>query len=120
MVEIYGQPTEQFLGNFASGERVDPVLYDFLSATGSAIDLSGGTITFDISRDDAVAVVGTGVTSIIEGGTVGTDNRGSYAWALVDMSLPGHYVAQFWVTKGVLVYASEKIKWYVYAGIKTP
>lgn len=115
MVERIGHPEPIELGNFASGERPDPLVYGFLDYTGEPIDITGATIEFFIQYEDEDPVAGTGATAIASG----SDFEGQYAWTDTDMAVPGHYQGMMWMSKDEVVFASPPIKWYVYQGVRS-
>lgn len=115
--EQLGHAQDLEIGNYANGEIPDPLQYLFLDWQGSPIDLSTGTVEFHIERTDESGTVeyqGAGSASFE---TDGTDGKVVYVWTAADF-LPGSYRGQFWVTKSPNVFASQRIRWFSYEGIK--
>ncbi len=102
------------LGNFAQGEVPPPIEHQFLDFDGNAVDISTGTITFNLVRIPAgLLALGTGAKGLV---TDGTDGKANYTWVTNDMNEAGFFQGQMWAAKGTNRYASDVFEYNVYDG----
>jgi hypothetical protein len=79
-------------GPFLAGEVPDPIAYRFLQADGSAIDVSGYTVSFCWAERWGGAAARVGQV------TDGPAGEVTYTWQPGDLASPGQYTALFWAT----------------------
>jgi hypothetical protein len=76
---------------FTVGDRLVPLRFQLRDADGSAIDLTGATVTLKMVRDlDGVVKIPAGLCTIEDPPTAG---QGFYQWSAPDVDTPG----LFWV-----------------------
>jgi hypothetical protein len=97
--------TINIAGNFVVGEKPNALEYQFQDASGAPLNLTGYTARFVYREHDGVAVTATASVSDPLNGKV------LYTWLGGELTVPGHYEAEFWVGNGSQAYASEKITW---------
>lgn len=74
-----------------------PLLTDTLTSSGTAVNLTGCTVTFSMRRSDSAALKVSAASATITDATAGTV---SYAWAAVDVDTVGDYDGWWTVSTG--------------------
>ncbi len=114
MAAVIGVPTTIDLGNFATGEVPDQLIYGFNDYLDQPIDLDGAAVAFNIlDCATGMQAAGAGTVDVFDG----PNGQIRYTWVAADFDTPGMFRAQFVATKGGNTYKSDVIRFYVYPAV---
>lgn len=104
------------LGTFIQGEVPEPLEYQFLDASGTAIDLTGFTATFHLRIGGVDADLDASVSDEDEGKVTHTWLDGE----LTRANNSGALRCEFTVTNGTNTYTSQRMAGFIYPAIREP
>lgn len=99
------------LGEFIVGEKPAPLTYQFLTAAGTAINITGWDAVFTVREKWGTAQE---LTANVTAGPAGKVTR---TWDGTEFPTPGEYEAVFWVGNGTNRFASTPIAWVARASV---
>lgn len=102
------------IGPYTAGEKAEPLVYTFLDAAGSAIDITGydAKVTIGPLGDDAEE-------RDADLSTDGSDGAVEYEWDPEDLATAGYWDIQFWAGNGTQLFASPIFRYRVAAAVGT-
>lgn len=88
---------------YVIGEKPSPLVYQFLDANGTVINITGWTAKFSYQERDGAAATANATISD------GPNGKAMYIFTGAEFTTAGHYRAEMWVGNGTNRYASVDI-----------